>query len=78
MKQFTRLFLKKIDEQELVEHMKYVFDPSCMLHNYHYEDTNSELKIVRRNSGINSQNKIYELYFSSVLILPNSHILIFI
>lgn len=46
MKQFTRLFAKKVDEIELAEHMKFVFDPNCMLHTYHYQDAQSELKIV--------------------------------
>ena len=46
MKQFTRLFAKNIEEQDLAEQMKFVFDANCMLHSYHYEDAESELKIV--------------------------------
>jgi hypothetical protein len=46
MKQYTRLFAENIEDINLAEQMKFVFDCSCMLHTYHYEDAESEAKIV--------------------------------
>jgi hypothetical protein len=46
MKQFTRLFARDIYNADLAEAMRFVFDYNCTLHNFHYEDEESELRIV--------------------------------
>lgn len=47
MKQYIRLFAVDIENDDLAESMKYVFDHNCILHSYHYEDEESELRLVR-------------------------------
>jgi hypothetical protein len=58
MKQFTRLFTKNIEEQDLAEQMKFVFDANCMLHSYHYEDAESELKIIEQKKKEEWRHKL--------------------
>ena len=46
MKQFTRLFAKDIENVDLAEAIRFLFDYNWSLHNFHYEDEESELRIV--------------------------------
>ena len=47
MKQFIRLFAKEVDNVDLAEAMRYAFDHNCVLHTYHYEDEESEIRMVK-------------------------------
>lgn len=47
MKQFMRLFARDIENVDLAEAMKFAFDYNCILHTYHYEDEESEIRLVR-------------------------------
>ena len=51
MKQFVRLFSKDIHNDDLAEAMRYVFDYNCVLHTYHYEDEESEHRLVSFNTS---------------------------
>ncbi len=51
--QFTRLHAKLVasDNLSLADGIKYIFDPICSLHAYHYEDEDLEQKLMEKKKA---------------------------
>lgn len=73
MKQFFVLFTKDIENVDLAEAMRYAFDYNCILHTYHYEDEESEIRLVSKNKKypkVWNEMHLFMLTFLEILIEP--------